>query len=105
MPHEHDPPPSRGIVLDIGGDIGALVLFAPHALLGAEVEVSPSTPGAARVHAIVREQTTPKGTVVAAVFPELTEGGYTLWGRGGSTAPAGTVVIEGGRVTEATLRG
>ncbi len=113
--HEHDPAPNRGIVLDIGGDVGALVVRAPRSLLGSEIEVSRSDasitkaeargapPG--RIHAIVRDQSTPSGPVPAAVFPDLVAGEYVLWGPSGSTEIVVRVCVEGGRVREVRLPG
>ena len=100
---EHDPPPYRGIVLDIGGAVGALLVYAPAAMLGAEIEVSATDPGTHLVHAVVREQSTAAGRVTVAVFPELPEGDYVLWGRSGSQRPFGRVRVDGGRVAEARL--
>jgi hypothetical protein len=48
---------SRGpAILDIGDDVGALVLYAPEALLGHEVELAPEVDPARRVHTVVRER-------------------------------------------------
>jgi hypothetical protein len=100
---EHDPPPYRGIVLDIGGDVGALLVHAPAGMLGDEVEISVTDRGAHRVHAVVREQWTWSGAVTVAVFPDLREGDYVVWGRSGSSHPCGRVHVDGGRVAEARL--
>ena len=102
------------VVLDIGGEVGALILYAPAELSGAEVEIS--LPGAGRrTHSIVRERrvdqsmsgrrkagrhAAPSGpgdaAVYAAVYPGLRAGVYTIW-RDAQT-PAGTVQVEGGQV-------
>jgi len=98
---EHVPGPSRAgsVVLDLGTGIGALVLDAPAELNGREIEISPAGggPGSPRTHSLVRERRTGAGTGYAAVYPGLAEGVYTIW-RDADT-PAGTVTIDGGRVT------
>jgi hypothetical protein len=82
-------------VLDIGGDIGALVLYGPAELRGVEIEISRA--GAARTHSLVRERRIAGGApAYAAVYPGLAAGDYTIW-RDADT-PAGTVVVNGGQV-------
>ncbi len=97
------------VVLDIGGEVGALILYAPAELAGAEVEIS-LTGSCSRTHSIVRERkvdqpaggrhAAPSGpghtAVYAAVYPGLPAGIYTIW-RDAQT-PAGTVQVEGGQV-------
>lgn len=84
------------VVLELGGDIGALVLLAPAELRGHEIEISPVR-GGRRTHSLVRERVTATGTSYAAVYPEVPAGQYRIWH--GSGAPAGTVTITGGQVT------
>ena len=85
------------LVLDIGGDVGALVLYADECCLGLEIEVSrPGDPG--RTHTSIRRLRTSTGTVVAGVYPALPEGEYTVWGLDG--APTGRAQVAGGRVAE-----
>jgi hypothetical protein len=95
------PGPSRAgsVVLDLGADVGALVLDAPAELSGQEIEISPVADGARarRTHSLVRQRRTGAGTSYAAVYPGLAAGDYTVW-RDAFT-PAGTVTIDGGRVT------
>jgi hypothetical protein len=116
-PGGHEPGPVGNqdcVVLDIGGEVGALILYAPAELSGAEVEIS--LPGVGpRTHSIVRERlvdqsaggrraggrhAAPDGpgdaAVYAAVYPGLPAGLYTIW-RDAQT-PAGTVQVEGGQV-------
>ena len=50
-----------------------------------------------RTHSMVRERGTAAGTSYAAVYPGVPAGTYTVW-RDHDT-PAGTVTIDGGRVT------
>lgn len=86
------------VVLDVGGEVGALVLFTPAGLDGAEIEISrDDDPGARRTHSQVRQRRTTTATSYAAVYPGLPEGSYTIW-RDRQDA-ACSVVITGGRVT------
>jgi hypothetical protein len=88
------------VLLDIGGDIGALVLHLPAAWEGAEVEYrregESQVDHVHRPHVAVVGRPTATGPAYTAVFPELTAGRYLL------TLPDGDLVadVEGGRVTE-----
>jgi len=95
--HRYGPTTAGTVLLDLGAGTGALVLYTPSNLLGAEIEISPGTPGAARTHAAVRARPVPNGTRYAAVYEGLSAGGYTIW-RDHDT-PAGQVTITGGQVT------
>jgi len=87
-------------VLDIGEDIGALIIYTRPELLGAEIEVSPS--GASyRVHAAVLERRAGAGTVFAALFLALPADRYTVW----CDAPTANVAtVAGGQVAELDWR-
>lgn len=91
------------VLLDIGGDVGALVLAMPAALAGAEVEARPvdrPAPHHLPHVGVVARPLPAGGTRPSAVFPELPAGTYELYQR-----PAGpvrlTVAVAGGSVTEA----
>lgn len=83
------------VVLDIGQDVGALMIYTEAALRGREIEVSPRG-SAARVHVEVLERSINGRTVFAAVFPGLRAGDYDIW----ENAPnsSGTVTVVGGEV-------
>jgi hypothetical protein len=85
------------VVLELGADVGALVLFTPAELDGWEIEISRDAPGAKRTHSQVRPRPMATVTKYAAVYPELAAGTYTIWAD--EQRPAGSVVITGGRVT------
>jgi len=86
------------VVLDLGANVGALVLYTPAALDGLEIEISlEDVPGARRTHSRVRPRHTAAGTRYAAVYPGLSAGRYTVWAA--TRDPAGAVVITGGCVT------
>ena len=61
------------VVLDLGADVGALILDTPAELAGREIEIGPAGDGAGarRTHAQVRERRTGAGTGYAAVYPGL----------------------------------
>ena len=86
------------VVMDLGGDIGALILYTPDDLDGLEIEISrDDDPGARRTHSQVRARHMPGVTRYAAVYPGLRSGAYTIWRD--AVRPVGTVVITGGQVT------
>jgi hypothetical protein len=86
-------------VLDIGDDVGALVLYAPEALLGTEVELAPDDDPSRRIHTVVRTRQIGSRRVFPAVFPSLGAGRYRICVPG---APVDdTVTIAGGIVAEA----
>ena len=95
--HSYGPTSAGTVLLELGAETGALVLYTPADLLGAEIEISPGTPGAVRTHAAVRARPAPSGTRYAAVYEGLAAGGYTIW-RDRDT-PAGQATITGGQVT------
>ena len=72
-------PHPEPVVLDIGGCIGALVVYADADLIDTPVELSPTGDDAAKFHQHVLERPMPEGTSYAAVFDKVTEGRYTLW--------------------------
>ncbi len=71
------------VVLDIGGDIGALLVRTPPQLDGAEIEISKVGGIRDGKHVAVHPRLTGSGTVHAAVFGDLTRGRWQLWGPDG----------------------
>jgi hypothetical protein len=96
-PSPGDSRPSEGVVVDIGGDTGALVVHTTPDFDEVEIHICPVGTGS-RTHTVVRARHLPSGDVVyAGVFPSLPAGDYTL------LAPVETVVhVDGGAVTEAS---
>ncbi|MHB1533436.1 MAG: hypothetical protein ACYC1D_02290 [Acidimicrobiales bacterium] len=91
--------PPDFVVLDIGGNVGALIVYTDQECLGREIDLTPK--GMSRshhTHTMVRRRKTLDHEVIVGVYPELVAGSYTLWGLDGR--PLGDVVIEGGQVTE-----
>ena len=90
-----DSTPMGNAVLDIGDDIGALIIYTREELLDAEIEVSPRENGSFRVHTSVLERQVAGNSLFAALFLVLPAGDYTVW----CDAPsAREVTIEGGQV-------
>ncbi len=84
------------VVLEVGADVGALVLYTPPSLDGEEIEISRDG-DPRRTHSRVRPRHVPAGTRYAAVYPGLPAGRYTIWRD--ERHPAATVTVAGGQVT------
>lgn len=93
------PSQDGSVMLDIGGDVGALVLHASAEMVGTEIEISPTGDDAHRTHVAIRERRGNGSTRYAAIYPGLHAGDYTLWGLDGQ--PVMQVSITGGTVAEA----
>lgn len=96
--HTLDPSPTASVVLDIGADVGALVLYVPAADLGREIEISQVASSGPRTHAAVRERRLDRGALHCVVYAGLAAGEYTIWAD--DTTPGGTATVIGGHVTE-----
>ena len=91
--------PPESLVLDIGGDVGALILFADEECLGAEIDITPAgAPRSHHTHTMVRRRRAVDREFVAGVYPDLRAGTYTVWGLDGESL--GSVDIGGGQVAE-----
>lgn len=111
------------VVLDIGGDVGAVIVMTPAGLAGAEIEICPEgrrddepdegrgwwagewrahghahPSGPAWPHVAVLPRPAPSGSRCAAVFPGLRAGRYELWLRPAQPT-AVAVSVAGGAVT------
>lgn len=91
------------VVLDIGGDVGALIVVCPESLLGAEVEIgsSPVDRTVPAAHVMVLHRRLGGESQPTLVYPELVEGTYDLWPKGDHPV-ALTVEVRGGEVTQTT---
>jgi hypothetical protein len=113
------------VLLDIGDDVGALVVTMPGAMVDTEVEIRPvgvahSHPHGGHVHGhdhphhdshheedghlahvAVVERPGAGGTVPSLVFGELTAGRYDLFEKGHPDQVVMTVAVDGGQVTAA----
>jgi hypothetical protein len=89
---------TQDVVLDIGGDVGALILYTTPEFAGTEIEVSPAGDESRRTHTDVHERRFAGRTLFTAIYPALAAGEYTIWNLDGQ--PSGRVTITGGQVTE-----
>jgi hypothetical protein len=83
MSHDHGPERAydEEAVLDIGGNVGALILTTGSEYRGQEVEVSPLDDPDARIHTAIHERRVGDRVVFAGIFPELRAGIYRIWTR------------------------
>jgi hypothetical protein len=86
------------VVLDIGEDIGALIVHTHAGLHGVEVEISATGQDDRRTHKDVLEREINGRPAYTAVFDKLSEGTYTLWVA--DLARARDVSITGASVAE-----
>ena len=95
------------VVMELGADVGALILYTAAEMDGEEIEISrddePGTagslgaPGSRRTHSRVRPRHLPGETRYAAVYPSLPAGRYTVWRD--EHNPAVAVTVTGGQVS------
>ena len=107
MTHQHPHPENAwagqgAVMLDIGDDVGALVVHMPADLVGAEIEICPTGDGPQRRCPSARgrgRRQAGSRTIPTAVFPTLREGRYDLYRKpDGQTELVADVV--GGAVRE-----
>ena len=94
--------PGSGPLLDIGGDVGAVVVYLAGDTPSGELEACPSGRPGERFHTGVHAVVSPTGVAPVAVYPEVAAGTYDVLAPGGE--PLATVVVGGGRVSEVDLR-
>jgi len=108
MTEDHSHAGQGPVLLDIGGDIGALILTMPADLLGTEVEARPIAGAAFDSHrpgnhlphvAVLARPGSPARHT--AVFAELQDGEYELYLRP-DQPPRLTAVVRGGEVSTAS---
>ena len=109
MTHHHHEPADfwtrehpEPVVLDIGGDVGALVLYTPPAMHGQEIEISPLGDDGHRTHTAVLLRSVGGQRMHAAVYAELAAGTYQLW-PADPTLPR-QVAVAAGQVAELDWR-
>lgn len=95
-------PRVEDVVLDIGGDVGALILYTNPDLDGEEIELSRAEPGAPRFHNQVHERRFNGRALFAAVYPEIQAGEYYVWGHDSELVDS--VRIRGGEIAEIDWR-
>jgi len=92
------------VMLDIGGDVGALVVEMPASLIGVEIEIRPveaaGDASAHHPHVAVVARPTSAGPMPSLVFPDLLDGTYELYEKGTRQVEM-TARVHGGVVTQA----
>jgi hypothetical protein len=106
-PHTHDHaaahrPHEEAVVLELGEELGALVVYTDRALLHAEIEISPEGADDERSHKDVLERVVAGRSLYAAVFDGVPRGTYTLWHD--DVARTRGQVVAGGEIAELDWR-
>ncbi len=110
--HDHDHGHSHGagaedhcarrhpesVILDIGGEMGALIVHTDADMHGVEVEISATGHDDQRTHKDVLEREINGRAAFTAVFDKIRDGSYTLWVDG--LARTRGVIVTGGAVCE-----
>lgn len=113
------------VLLDIGGDVGALVVTMPEGMEGVEIEIRPEGSSASahihhhhhehdhhehdhgghshHPHVAVVNRPAGGARIPSLVFPELLEGSYELYEKGTHHVRL-TVAVRGGEVATAAWR-
>jgi hypothetical protein len=100
MGHEHYAarPHPEFVVLEIGDDLGALIVHTGADMHGVEVEISPSEDDSQRSHKQVLERFTDGRSAHTLVFDQLAAGRYTLWAN--EEPRVREVVVRAGEIAE-----
>jgi hypothetical protein len=94
--------PGAHPVLDIGEDVGALIVYLPGDTPSGELEACPEGRPADHFHTGVHLRDLGGEMVFTAVFPEVHHGSYQVLDDGG--IPVAVVRVTGGHVAELDLR-
>ena len=89
-------------VLDIGGDVGALVVVLAERTPSGELEACPVGDPAGRFHTGVHRRGLGANAAWTAVFPAVVQGRYQLLHHDGT--PMAAVAVTGGQVETLDLR-
>ena len=95
-------PKGGPVVLDIGDDVGAMIVWLDPSELGTELFLRPDVDPTITVHTGVWTRQMGERDVVVAVFAELVEGRYAVLDRHGDVTTR--VEIAGGSIAELDLR-
>ena len=97
----NDAATSASVMLDIGGGLGALVLYPGERFRGLEIEISRVDGDGRRVHTGVHERTTQNGSMLTAIFGSLPTGEYLIWEDDTTEGPV--VSVPDGAIAEVRL--
>jgi hypothetical protein len=107
-PERSAPAPENGVapgmspLLDIGGDVGAMIVYLDRPTPSGELVAQPPGRPREHFHTGVHPRDMGGTTVQVAVFPEVVEGVYDLLDPDGQ--PMARISVTGGHVTELNLR-
>jgi len=90
------------VVLDIGGELGALIVHTDAAMLGTEIEISRTGEDERRSHKDVLQREINGRPAYTAVFDKVSAGSYTLWVN--DEPRARDVAVSGGAIAELDWR-
>ena len=98
-------PHDEAVVLELGGDLGAIVVYTDASFLHTEIEISAEGSDDQRSHKDVLERVVAGRSLYAAVFDNLPAGTYTLWHDDfartrGATVTGGAVAELDWRITD-----
>ena len=88
-------------LVDIGGDVGALIVYLDDALEATELPIESLDDPSLEMHTGVWRRPIGDRSVVVALYPALLEGRYRITAPG---TPARELMVRGGAVTELDLR-
>lgn len=100
--HQFHGAPGATPVLDIGGEVGALIVYLASQPATGELHACPAGDSVARFHTGVHQREMSDTTAWVAIFPEVHEGVYHLLDEAGS--PMADVAVTGGQVHQLDLR-
>jgi hypothetical protein len=100
--HEAQPAPGVSPVLEIGGEVGAVVVYLARPIGRGELDMEPSGRPADRFHTGIHRRDVGGSTAHVAVFPAVRAGDYDLVDEHG--APFASLNVRGGEVTELDRR-
>ena len=91
------------LMLDIGGDVGALLVYLPDSFAGTEIEIGWDDSDEPFTHTGVHPRGAGGTLHQTAVYPELKTGDYQLWHPTDGSRLGPVVHVEGGAVAELNL--
>jgi hypothetical protein len=94
--------PGASPVLDIGGDVGALLVYLDGVTPSGELQACPAGQPDQRFHTGVHLRDLGGGSVAAAVYPQVHQGSYQILDE--DLVPLALVHVDGGQVAELDLR-
>jgi hypothetical protein len=99
--HEGDigtPASNASVALDIGGGLGALIIYPSERYRGLEIEISAAGGEGHRVHTGVHERRSDARSALTAIFGSLPAGQYVIWED--EATEGDTVTVPDGGVAE-----